>query len=186
MRVCSLLALILAFVPSGTREPTQVAPQLLYGTYLGGRHKDFATAIAVDSLGAAYVASARLRHINSSRPKPSDDQYRGRSPDYARVGANRRDLNFTLIVGELASRRTVASDSSGAIGCGSKVSPRSSGAAPYSDSAVNLYLVPRWQMMGSLEALNGWILFWLTTAFLFAIVQKGWSSRSGPNRILST
>jgi hypothetical protein len=40
---------------------------------------------------------------------------------------------------------------------------------------VNLYLAPRWQMMGSLEALNGWILFGLTTAFLFAIVQKAWS-----------
>jgi hypothetical protein len=37
-------------------------------------------------------------------------------------------------------------------------------------------------MMGSLEALNGWILFGLTTAFLFAIVQKAWSSRNGPNR----
>ena len=44
---------------------------------------------------------------------------------------------------------------------------------------VNLYLAPRWQMMGSLEALNGWILFGLTTAFLFAIVQKAWSSHSG-------
>jgi hypothetical protein len=41
---------------------------------------------------------------------------------------------------------------------------------------ANLYLAPRWQMMGSLEALNGWILFGLTTAFLFAIVQKAWSS----------
>ena len=51
---------------------------------------------------------------------------------------------------------------------------------------VNLYLAPRWQMMGSLEALNGWILFGLTTAFLFAVVQKAWSSHSGPNRILST
>jgi hypothetical protein len=51
---------------------------------------------------------------------------------------------------------------------------------------VNLYLAPRWQMMGSLEALNGWILFGLTTAFLFAIIQKAWSSHSGPNRMLST
>jgi hypothetical protein len=51
---------------------------------------------------------------------------------------------------------------------------------------VNLYLAPRWQMMGSLEALNGWILFGLTTAFLFAIVQKAWSSHGAPNRILST
>src|SRR6516162_10154114 len=47
---------------------------------------------------------------------------------------------------------------------------------------VNLYLAPRWQMMGSLEALNGWILFPLTIAFLFAIVQKARSSHRGPNR----
>jgi hypothetical protein len=37
---------------------------------------------------------------------------------------------------------------------------------------ANLYLAPRWELMGSLEALNGWILFGLTTAFLFAIIQK--------------
>jgi len=29
--------------------------------------------------------------------------------------------------------------------------------------------------MGSLEALNGWILFGLTAAFLFAVIQKVWS-----------
>jgi hypothetical protein len=29
-------------------------------------------------------------------------------------------------------------------------------------------------MMGALEALNGWILFGLTTAFLFTVVQKVW------------
>jgi hypothetical protein len=38
----------------------------------------------------------------------------------------------------------------------------------------NLYLAPHWQMMGALEALNGWILFGLTTAFLFAVIQKAW------------
>jgi hypothetical protein len=41
---------------------------------------------------------------------------------------------------------------------------------------ANLYLEPPWQMMGALEALNGWILFGLTTAFLFAVVQKAWSN----------
>jgi hypothetical protein len=41
---------------------------------------------------------------------------------------------------------------------------------------ANLYLAPRWEMMGALEALNGWILFGLTTAFLFAIIQKAWLS----------
>jgi hypothetical protein len=35
----------------------------------------------------------------------------------------------------------------------------------------NLDLEARWQMMGALEALNGMLLFDLTTAFLFAIIQ---------------
>jgi hypothetical protein len=38
----------------------------------------------------------------------------------------------------------------------------------------NLYLTPQWQLMGALEALNGWILFGLTTAFLFTVVQRVW------------
>ena len=36
---------------------------------------------------------------------------------------------------------------------------------------VELYLASRWQLMGALEALNGWILFGLTAAFLFAVLQ---------------
>lgn len=36
----------------------------------------------------------------------------------------------------------------------------------------NLNLAPRWQMMGALEALDGWILFGLTTAFLFTVMQR--------------
>jgi hypothetical protein len=40
---------------------------------------------------------------------------------------------------------------------------------------TNLYLAPRWQMMGALEALNGMILFGLTTAFLFTVLQRAWS-----------
>ena len=39
----------------------------------------------------------------------------------------------------------------------------------------NLTLAPRWQMMGALEALNGWILFGLTAAFLFNVMQKAWT-----------
>jgi hypothetical protein len=39
---------------------------------------------------------------------------------------------------------------------------------------TNLQLPVRWEMMGALEALNGWILFGLTTAFLFTVVQKVW------------
>jgi hypothetical protein len=44
---------------------------------------------------------------------------------------------------------------------------------------ANLDLEPRWQMMGALEALNGWILFGLTTAFLFTVIQKVWPQTKG-------
>jgi hypothetical protein len=39
---------------------------------------------------------------------------------------------------------------------------------------TSIHLEPRWQLMGSLEALNGWILFGLTTALLFGVMQKVW------------
>jgi hypothetical protein len=35
-------------------------------------------------------------------------------------------------------------------------------------------LEAHWQLMGALEALNGMLLFGLTTAFLFAVIQKVW------------
>lgn len=46
----------------------------------------------------------------------------------------------------------------------------------YSLSAITayghaaLYLEPRWQLLGAIEAVNGLILFGLTTAFLFAAI----------------
>jgi hypothetical protein len=41
-------------------------------------------------------------------------------------------------------------------------------------------LKPHWQLMGALEALNGTLLFGLTTAFLFAVIREVWilSARS--------
>jgi hypothetical protein len=33
-------------------------------------------------------------------------------------------------------------------------------------------LEERWQLMGAIEALNGWLLFGLTTAYLFGTIQK--------------
>jgi len=38
----------------------------------------------------------------------------------------------------------------------------------------NLFLASHWRMLGALEALTGWILFGLTTAFLFAVIQRAW------------
>ena len=37
-----------------------------------------------------------------------------------------------------------------------------------------VHLEAKWQMMGALEALNGMLLFGLTTAFLFAMIQRVW------------
>ncbi len=46
---------------------------------------------------------------------------------------------------------------------------------------VNMFLKDRWQLMGALEALNGMLLFGLTTAFLFAIIQRVWPLGSRDN-----
>jgi MFS superfamily sulfate permease-like transporter len=51
----------------------------------------------------------------------------------------------------------------------------------YSLSAITSYghetlqLKDHWQLMGSLEALNGWLLFGLSTAFLFGMIEKVWT-----------
>ena len=58
--------------------------------------------------------------------------------------------------------------------------PDTKAAMLYSLSAMtsyghaNLFLEEQWQLMGALEALNGMLLFGLTTAFLFAMIQKVW------------
>jgi len=58
--------------------------------------------------------------------------------------------------------------------------PDNRSALLYSLSAItsyghaNLVLEPHWQLMGAIEALNGWLLFGLTTAFLFGMIDKVW------------
>ena len=39
---------------------------------------------------------------------------------------------------------------------------------------ANIFLADHWRLMGALEALNGMMLFGLTTAFLFALIQQVW------------
>lgn len=39
---------------------------------------------------------------------------------------------------------------------------------------ADVFLKEKWQLMGALEALNGMLLFGLTTAFLFAMIQRVW------------
>lgn len=58
--------------------------------------------------------------------------------------------------------------------------PDTRSAMLYSLSAMTTYghatwdLEAHWQMMGALESLCGMLLFGLTTAFLFAIIQRVW------------
>jgi hypothetical protein len=47
---------------------------------------------------------------------------------------------------------------------------------------ANLFLEEQWQLMGALEALNGMLLFGLTTAVLFAMLQKVLLLRSRARR----
>lgn len=59
-------------------------------------------------------------------------------------------------------------------------SPSTPEAMLYSLSAItsyghaDVYLERKWQLMGALEAVNGALLFGLTTAFLFAVLQRVW------------
>ena len=50
----------------------------------------------------------------------------------------------------------------------------------YGHTALNLE--PHWHLMGALEALNGWLLFGLTTAFLFGMLDEVWRSQGNGRR----
>jgi hypothetical protein len=64
--------------------------------------------------------------------------------------------------------------------------PDEKSAMLYSLSAITSYghasltLKDHWQLMGAMEALNGWLLFGLTTAFLFGMIEKVWSYSRKP------
>ena len=63
--------------------------------------------------------------------------------------------------------------------------PDSKSAMLYSLNAITTYghttvaLAAHWELMGALEALNGMLLFGLTTAFLYGILQRVWPSARG-------
>jgi len=61
--------------------------------------------------------------------------------------------------------------------------PDLAGAMLYSLEAITSYgheaerLAPNWRLVGAIEAVNGLILFGLTTAFFFAAIQNAWPGR---------
>ena len=42
---------------------------------------------------------------------------------------------------------------------------------------ADVFLAKQWQLMGAIEALNGMMLFGLSTAFLFAVLREHWPTR---------
>ncbi len=97
-------------------------------------------------------------------------------------------VGFMVIIGGVALLATILHGIEGAIWA---VAYRLVGALPdygsailYSLSAMtsyghaNLDLEEHWQLLGALEALNGMLLFGLTTAFLFGVIQRAWGVRS--------
>jgi hypothetical protein len=66
--------------------------------------------------------------------------------------------------------------------------PDNKGAMLYSLDAITSYghttltLAPHWHLMGALEALNGWLLFGLTTAFMFGMLENVWRADGGGHR----
>jgi len=91
---------------------------------------------------------------------------------------------FAMVVGGTALLATLLHGIEAAIWAASYrflgALPDNRSAMLYSLSAMttyghaNLFLENRWQLMGALEALCGMLAFGLTTAFLFAIIQRVW------------
>jgi hypothetical protein len=100
------------------------------------------------------------------------------------VDRRRFMLKFALVMGGTSLLATVLHGIEGAIWAAAYLFlgalPDARTAMLYSISAMtayghaNLFLKDRWQLMGALEALNGMLLFGLTTAFLFAMIQRAW------------
>lgn len=115
--------------------------------------------------------------------------------DVLSVSEGRRNLTrrFAAVMGAAGLLATLLHGIEGAIWAVAyrflSALPDNRSAMLYSLSAMttfghaNLFLENRWQLMGALEALDGMLLFGLTTAFLFAIMQSVWPFGSrGPHR----
>jgi|SRR5271155_2390346 len=107
-------------------------------------------------------------------------------------GGRNFTLRFAAVMGATALLATVLHGIEGAIWAVAyrilTALPDNRSAMLYSLSAMttfghaNLFLENRWQLMGALEALDGMLLFGITTAFLFAIIQRVWPLGSrGPH-----
>jgi hypothetical protein len=107
---------------------------------------------------------------------------------------------FVLVMGVTTILVTLLHASEACIWAGAfralGVFPDNKSAVLYSLSAITTFghpelsLAPHWRLMGALEALNGTVLFGLTSAFLYGMVQRVWlvevSERQAFNTVGST
>jgi hypothetical protein len=103
----------------------------------------------------------------------------------------RNHRNFNLLLGLVMGLATLLATVLHAVEAGIwAIVYRALGALPDGKSALlyslnaittyghsDLYLTPHWQLMGALEALNGMLLFGLTTAFLYGVLQRVWPTQ---------
>jgi len=149
-------------------------------THVGSWFSDWAWSMPLIALtvvihvcGLALIGERVIRRLNAS--------------------TGRRFMpKFVLVMGGVSLQVTVLHGLEGGIWAAAY---RFLGALPDTRSAVlysigamtsyghaNLFLEDRWQLMGALEALNGMLLFGLTTAFLFAMIQRAWPLGSREQR----
>jgi hypothetical protein len=91
---------------------------------------------------------------------------------------------FTLVMGVTTLLATLLHATEAGIWAGVywalRAVPDGKSAMLYSLNAMTTYghsdvqLTAHWQLMGALEALNGMLLFGLTTAFLYGMLQRVW------------
>ena len=106
--------------------------------------------------------------------------------DIIGVVENRQHILFTfaVVIGVATLSATVLHGIEATVWAGAYVIlgalPDAKSSMLYSLSAMTsfghttLVLAAHWQLMGALEALNGMILFGLTTALLYGMVQRTW------------
>ena len=135
-----------------------------------------ALTVVIHVFGLGLIKRLRERLM------PHIRRLRASSP-LARMSLGLTTLSITVLHGLEGSLWAVAFRALGAL-------PDMRTAVLYSLNAmtsyghVNLELAHRWQLMGAMEALNGWILFGMSTAFLFTLIQEVWSFN--PDRLVGS
>jgi|SRR5271170_3526344 len=123
--------------------------------------------VVIHVCGLALIGERVVNALGES------DERRRFLPKFAMImGAT--SLLATFLHGIEASIWAFAYRGVGALPMGQKAAMLYSLSAMTTYGHAELFLRPEWQLLGTLEALNGMLLFGLTTAFMFAMIQRVW------------